>query len=178
MAVRKVKWTVLAVGEGDAEVAWLNHLKDAYFSRACGSTIKIQQAYGKGAANVIKQAITYAADRGYSRCMAVFDTDKDYSEEVAALARKNRLISIPSEPCLEGFLLRLHGDTKVRTSEQHKRRFEQRFGARVQETGVLRSHFGVAFIESIRDAEPLVHLLINTFGIPRRLWRGAQAGLT
>ncbi|WP_343622448.1 hypothetical protein [Roseateles puraquae] len=171
MSIRKVKWTVLAVGEGDSEVALLEHLKAIYFSRSCGSTIKIMQAYGKGAGNVVRHAIAYAADHGYDRSAVLFDTDTDYTPEVIQLAQMHRLITLPAEPCLEGWMLRLHGDNRSRTSDQHKTEFARRFGGRVQDADVLATHFGLRSIEQARNSEPVLHRLINTFGIPRRIAR-------
>lgn len=171
MTIRKVKWTILAVGEGDAEVAFLEHLKEAYFDRACGATMKIHQAYGKGAGNVVQHAIHYAAGRDYSRRVAVFDTDQDYTPEVIELARLHRLVTVPSAPCLEALMLRLSGDTRERSSEQHKREFERRFGGRVQDRNLLARYFPLPELERARDIEPLLHRLINSFGIPRKLAR-------
>lgn len=165
---RRIKWTVLAVGEGDAEVALLDHLKATYFSRACGATMKIQQAYGKGAGNVVDRAIACANDQDYDRCLALFDTDQGYTPEVVARAREHQLVTVPAEPCLEGLMLRLHGDTKARSSDQHKAEFARRFGGRVQDGRVLQTHFHLRALERARGCEPLLHRLINTFGIARR----------
>jgi len=167
MVIRRVNWTVLAVGEGDAEVALLQHLKSIYVHRSCGSTLKILQAYGKGAGNVIRHAIRYGEGQEFDRCIALFDTDKDYTEEVKALAKAERLVEIPSEPCLEALLLCVHGDSKTRTSEQHKLEFLRRFGGRVQDAGVLQAAFTREVLEEARSRISLIHLLINTFGIAR-----------
>lgn len=45
---RKVARTVLLVGEGDSEVAWLQHLKSLYVARGSGVavTIKNQERTG------------------------------------------------------------------------------------------------------------------------------------
>ncbi|WP_349744718.1 hypothetical protein [Roseateles cavernae] len=167
MVIRRVKWAVLAVGEGDAEVALLQHLKTIYIARSCGSTLRIQQAYGKGAGNVVRHAIRYGQGQGYDRCIALFDTDTDYTADVKALAKASSLIEVPSDPCLEALLLRIHGDVKIRISEQHKAEFSRRFGGRIQDVGVLETSFPRDVFEEARKRENLIHLLINTFGVPR-----------
>jgi hypothetical protein len=165
--MRLIKWSVLAVGEGDSEKAFLDHLKAKYISRNCGVALAIKQAYGKGARNVVHQAIRYAKDVSYDRIIALADTDTDYDSEVLKTAEENRVLLLPSDPCFEGLLLRLHGDEKERSSAGHKAEFEARFGGRVQDPDVLDEHFNKEFLEEIRDRNALIHQLINTLGIKR-----------
>ena len=165
--LRRVKWSVLAVGEGDAEVAFLQHLKQCYISRGCGSSLTVKQAFGKGARNVVLHAIRYSDGQDYDRCIALFDTDVDYTEEVRQMARRAKIVTIPSEPCLEGFLLKCSGDDRRRCSDEHKTEFIRRFGGRVQDVGIIPNVFDRVALEAIRDREYLIHKLINTFGVPR-----------
>lgn len=167
MIIRKVKWTVLAVGEGDAEMAFLHHLKDLYISRGCGSSLQITQAYGKGAGNVISCAIRKSDMQDYDRCVALFDTDEGYSDDVIERAREAQIVTIPSDPCFEGLLLRCQGDNRQRCSEEHKAEFVKRFGGRIQDPGIIPAVFTKPLVESLRTREPLLDKLINTFGLPR-----------
>jgi len=165
--MRNIRWTVLAVVEGDAEFALLNHLKAIYLPRNCGVHLKVKTAFGKGAAHVVDHAIKYGERLDFDRCLVVFDTDVDFTNEVVETAEKNNLVLIPCDPCLEGLLLKLHGDLRSRSSEQHKIEFERRFGGRVQEPGVLEQSFGINVFEAARDRESCIHKLINTFGVRR-----------
>lgn len=165
--MRFIKWSVLAVGEGDSEKAFLDHLKASYISRNCGVAMAIKQAYGKGARNVVHQAIRYGKGVSYNRIIALADTDTDYSLEVQKMAEENKILLLPSDPCFEAFLLRLHGDSKVRSSAGHKAAFEAMFNGRVQETGLLEEFFGKEFLEEVRDRNALIHQLINTLGVKR-----------
>jgi hypothetical protein len=165
--MRELLWAVLAIGEGDAEVAFLEHLKAIYVYRGCGATLKVKAALGKGARHVVEHTIQFSSGQEFDRRLVLFDTDTDYDSEVQAIADAARLISFPSSPCLEATLLRLHGDIRERTSDQHKRQFEQRFGGRVQDGAVLATHFDRAALEGWRDANTWLHGLINTFGVRR-----------
>jgi hypothetical protein len=165
--MRLIKWSVLAVGEGDAEKAFLDHLKASYISRNCGVAMTNRLAYGKGARNVVNQAIRYARGVAYSRVLALADTDTDYDVEVQQTAEDNRIILLPSSPCFEALLLRLHGEERERTSAGHKDAFEARFGGRVQDPGLLEKHFPKSFLEQVRDQNALIHQLINTLGVRR-----------
>ena len=50
---RQARKTVLVVGEGHSEVAFLRHLKSLYAPRSCGVAVNISNAHGKGPAHVI-----------------------------------------------------------------------------------------------------------------------------
>ncbi len=57
-----IRTTVLLVGEGDAEVEFLKHLKSLYVPRGMPVHVKIFNAYGKGAANVVSVAIRQSSN--------------------------------------------------------------------------------------------------------------------
>lgn len=167
--MRAIKWSVLAVGEGDSEKAFLEHLKAIYVDRHCGVAMTIRQAYGKGARNVIDHAIRYSRGLSYSRVIALADTDTDYDSSVQCMADAHPMVLIASQPCFEALLLRLHGSDRERTSAEHKAEFESRFGGRVQDRDVLSTHFPKSFLEDVRDKNALIHLLINTLGVKREV---------
>gem|GEM_PF-2578925 len=48
MARLKASRTLLIVGEGRHEEAFLNHLKQLYVPRGCGLSVTIKNARGKG----------------------------------------------------------------------------------------------------------------------------------
>ena len=49
MAIWKAQRTLLIVGEGRHEEAFLNHVKQLYAPRGCGLSVTIKNARGKGA---------------------------------------------------------------------------------------------------------------------------------
>lgn len=74
---RQVARTVLVVGEGDAEVLFLQHLKALYVQRGSGVVVTIKNARGKGAANVVDFAARQSRNAAYDLVVALLDTDSD-----------------------------------------------------------------------------------------------------
>ena len=95
------KWqahkTLLVVGEGYDEVAFLNHLKQ--FPGVCGKGVEItiKNARGKGAAGVIDCAIKLKANAAFDKVAVLLDTDTDWTPAVAKLAKRNSVQVLTSE---------------------------------------------------------------------------------
>jgi len=81
MAIWKAQRTLLIVGEGRHEVAFLNHLKHLYVPRGCGLSVTIKNARGKGALHVINWTARQIANVDYDAVAALLDTDSDWNEE-------------------------------------------------------------------------------------------------
>jgi hypothetical protein len=106
----KGKWkaqrTLLIVGEGFHEEAFLKHVKLMFVARGCGLVVRIKNAKGRGARHVIEKAIALSNNADYDNVAALFDTDQDWSKEVDALAERNNITTLTSDSCLEAMLLR------------------------------------------------------------------------
>lgn len=103
----KAQQTLLIVGEGRHEEAFLLHMKSVFITRGCGLVVKIKNARGKGAQHVIDHTIRQSSNVEYDNVAALFDTDQDWSETVAALANLNQIQMLKSDKCLEEMLLRV-----------------------------------------------------------------------
>ncbi|MCL4315541.1 MAG: RloB domain-containing protein [Gammaproteobacteria bacterium] len=104
---RVVLKTVLLVGEGHSEKAFLEHLKSLYISRGCGVHVTIRNAYGKGPEHVIEKVTRYARNADFKLKAALLDEDIPWSPQIIQYAKRNRVSLIGSSPCLEGFLLKI-----------------------------------------------------------------------
>ncbi|BEO46573.1 RloB domain-containing protein [Serratia marcescens] len=101
--VRKTKPTLLLVGEGFCEKAFLAHLKGMY---SLGHIrISICTAKGKGPDHVIKHALSCKQCDGYDRVAVLLDTDLPWPKETVKKATSKGLLLVGSDPCLEGLLL-------------------------------------------------------------------------
>lgn len=115
----KARETLLIVGEGFSEAAFLNHVKQLFSTRGNGRQIKIQNAKGKGAKHVIEWTIQQARNTQYDTVAVVFDTDTScWSAKIRKKADKYKINLLTSEPCFEAMLLRVlgkpdHGDSKA-----------------------------------------------------------------
>lgn len=162
---RQAARTLLLVGEGDAEVLFLQHLKALYVQRGSGVAVTIKNARGKGAAQVVEFSRRHSINAAYDVVAALLDTDTDWNDKTRSAARKARVHVVPCAPCLEAILLEAHlVSVRGRTTAQLKQDFAARFGAAASESLVLK-HFPRDVIESARARvdvlQQLVHLLTH-----------------
>lgn len=122
--------TVLIVGEGLAEAHFLAHCKRLFLSRSAGISVAIQDARGKGAANVISHAIKQKARTNFDDYFALFDADTDWTEKLKKEAKTKNIQVLVAQPCLEVLLLDIHSQpTQGKNTKQLKTQFESFFGA-------------------------------------------------
>ncbi len=159
---RQVACTVLVVGEGDSEVAWLQHLKSLYVARGSGVAVTIKNARGKGAAHVVDVAIRQSRNAAFDVRVVLLDTDTDWTDKTRATARKAKVQVVPADPCLEAWLLAVHAyPVHGKTSAQLKQDFAARFGAAATDPKVFARHFPHAFLEEKRLRLPALAALIG-----------------
>jgi hypothetical protein len=103
--VRKQRKTLLAMGEGKAEAAFLAHLRKLYCTNGKGVNVTIRNANGKGPGNVIATAIGALRITSYDKKLCLLDTDLDWTIENKKDAKRKKIELIGSTPCLEGLLL-------------------------------------------------------------------------
>lgn len=88
---RAVLRTVLLVGEGYAEVAFIAHLKALYLPRGCGIALTVKNARGKGALHVVEVSICQSRNSAFDVRAVLLDTDTDWNEKTQAMARKAKV---------------------------------------------------------------------------------------
>lgn len=138
---RQAARAALLVGEGDAEVLFLHHLKALYVFRGSGVAVTIKNARGRGAAHVVDFARRQSANAAYDVVAALLDTDTDWNDKTRQAAKRARIHAIECEPCLEACLLQVHGvSVEGRSTLQLKRSFAERYGGPAHDERVMR-HF-------------------------------------
>jgi hypothetical protein len=164
MTIWKAQRTLLIVGEGYDEVAFLNHLKQLYVPRGCGLSVTIKNARGKGALHVVNWTAGQAAIAKYDVVAALLDTDTDWDEKAAKLARTRKILVLKSEPCFEAMMLRLIG--KAPTNGAHA--LKQQFAPYVNNDATLRDHYALYFgpdcLQAGRGKELTVDALLKLLG--------------
>lgn len=161
MIIRVVRQTVLIVGEGYAEEAFLKHLRSLYTSRAEGRSLTVRNARGKGAASVVSETGRIARRLPHSFVASLFDADTDLDGAVAQEARKKKIVPVSCNPCIEAVLLRMHGDAEERDSAGHKKAFEQRFGVPAHDARVYPKHFPRELLDAVRSTCPQLNELLT-----------------
>lgn len=119
---RAARHTVLLVGEGTTDWAFLKHIKSLYISRGCGVSATIRNAHGKGPDHVVDYAIRQCRNADYDRVVTLLDTDLPMSAAVRGRARSKKVRVIESTPCIEGLLLKILGEHVPGTSAECKTR--------------------------------------------------------
>lgn len=108
--IRRIKLaTLLIVGEGVHEKAFLQHMKLVYDSEN-NQAVKVDAASGGSPIEIIDETIRKFNHADYSRKVILLDADVTIRQQDWDKAKKNKIELIVSEPvCFEGMLLEVLG---------------------------------------------------------------------
>jgi len=151
---RSVSYTVLLVGEGTTEQAFLRYIKSLYISRGCGVGVTIRNARGKGPDHVVDYAIRQCRNAAYDRVVVLLDTDLEMSAAVRRRARTKKVQIIGSTPCVEGLLLAILGEHVPATSAECKQRYGGVLPARLMLLEDYSEHFPKNLLDGRRAEVP------------------------
>ena len=157
------KWqrvaTLLLVGEGATEVAFLNHVKTLYVARGTGLRVTIKNARGKGAKHVIEWTIRQIGD--FDTKAALLDTDQDWTPAVMKVAKSAKVRVLKSEPQVEAMLLRVLGQSDFGDS----RTLKARLAPFVRNDALVAENYADRFdrvcLEAARQREPTLDELLG-----------------
>lgn len=158
---RAQKQTLLLVGEGYDEEAFLKYLKSQLVGREVGLEVKIKNAKGKGAKHVIDWTIRQAKQADYDRVAALLDTDTNWTPAVQKKAKVEKIIVLPSEPCFEAMLLRLIGVTPEIDTKKLKKQFEPYVNGVSTVPENYAVHFSPDKLKNKRDLEKTIDELLK-----------------
>jgi hypothetical protein len=160
LPTRHASRTLLLVGEGETEVAFLTHVKGIYAPRGCGLAVRVLSARGKGPENVVETVVRHCAIRSYDMRAALLDTDIAWTPDVRRRAASKRITLVGSDPCLEGLLLTVLGQPVPRRSADCKRAFAGVFRGNPLRSGDYAAQFAGPVLEAARGhVETLASLL-------------------
>lgn len=164
MAIWKAQRTLLIVGEGYDEEAFLNHVKQLYAPRGCGLIVTIKNARGKGAQHVIDWTRRQTANIDYDAVAALLDTDTDWTPVVAKLAKTKKIQVLKSEPCFESLMLRLLGENPIGDAKALKTQFSPFVNHDATQRHHYATHFGSERLQAGRVHEPTIDTLLKLLG--------------
>lgn len=161
LALRQAKTTLLIVGEGDTEKAFLDHLKTHYVTRGCGVSVTTRNAHGKGPENVVDVAIRHARGAAYTHVAALMDTDLPWTAKLRKLARAKKICLIGATPCCDGLLLRILGESVPEESALCKSKLVERLGQKPVVPDAYRQEFSKALLDDRRHTDGTLDKLLT-----------------
>ena len=157
------KRTLLIVGEGADEKAFLSYLKQQLVPRGAGLMVTIKNAKGKGAKGVLDYTIKQIRIPEYNTVAALFDTDTDWTDALVKQAKKHKVLLLKSEPCFEAMLLRLLGITTELDSKKLKAQFAPFVNNEATDSKQYAKHFNPEKLEAMQHTEPTIEMLLSLF---------------
>lgn len=161
MAIWKAQRTLLIVGEGYHEEAFLNHVKQLYAPRGCGLSVTIKNARGKGAKHVIDWTIRQIANVDYDTVAAMLDTDTDWTPTIAKQAKSKKIQVLASDPCFDAVMLRLLGKTPAGDAKTMKKQLAPFVSNDPTQRQNYAAHFGPECLEAGCAHEPAIDALFR-----------------
>lgn len=151
--IKKVRQTtLLIVGEGAHDKAFLDHLKSLYDGRESGQRVKIESGDGGSPHDLIKNTIKKISHVDYDKVIIFMDSDVEIKISDRSEAKRKNITLILSEPiCLEGYLLKLLGRRVPSNAEQCKSILHGLLSGPPTEYKSYRALFNREFIESLDD---------------------------
>lgn len=160
---RQAKKTVLFIGEGITEQAFLDYLKSIYISRGCGLSVKVQAANGGSPACILDYAIKQTRNRAYDRVAVLLDTDKEWGQKVKQDAKKNKIELIGSAPCIEGLILQLLKQPVPYASDDCKKHGQKLFKGKLTQKESYAEHLPMEYLADIKAEFPVLERILSYY---------------
>lgn len=160
------KRTVLFVGEGPMERAFLRHVIDCFIQRDGQVAAKAENAHGGDPSVVIATAKKLLRQRSYDRCLVLMDTDRSWPANLPTHIGKTSVVFVPEEPVIEGLLLRILGHPNITTSTtvaECKRVLYRNYIDEKRRTNPLgyKRYFSRGLLESSRSSCPPLNMILQ-----------------
>ena len=155
--------TLLAVGEGKSDAAFLKYLRAQFCAGGSGVSVTVRQANGKGPSNVISTAIGALRISSYDKKLCLLDTDIDWTNQNKIDAKRKKIELIGSTPCLEGLLLQILGRQSPSVSDDCKRQLKAITGKEMFEVEDYAVHFTYFHLQSVRTNIAELDKLLRLF---------------
>lgn len=166
---RHTKKTVLIVGEGPTEKAFLQYLKDMHITRDMDIAVKVECGSGGSPRSVVEKAVRLKGSRAYDKCFVLVDADLPFEFDRGLerrIHKKPRIEMLNATPCIEGLLLAildLNFSQQATTSTESKKIFETKHLPEDKKTDT-RSYeriFSKQIIEERRRAVPELDAILR-----------------
>ncbi|WP_216643660.1 hypothetical protein [Spiribacter salilacus] len=118
---RRALKSLLIVGEGAHDRAFVDHLKSLYDQRKSGQTVTVRAGDGGSPRDLLKRMVRCYQHKDYDQRVLLLDDDVGVTQPARDIARKHDIEMILSSPvCLEGMLLDVLGVSIPSTAQSCK----------------------------------------------------------
>ena len=163
---KSVRKTVLLCCEGKADQTFVAYLRSTYTAGRRGAPyVSPKQAGGKGSNNVIATLIGELRCSKPDRAVALLDADCLPTAAKRREAHRNGIEFIALEPCLEGFLLKVLGQTVPQSSQACKDRLKRIDRREPFEAGFYADNFPKALLDAARRSVAELDSLLSLFHV-------------
>ncbi len=161
--VKRIQKTLLIVGEGPSEWAFLKHMQSIYDSRENGQKVTIHASNGKSPENIVNTAIRFRGE--FNKKVVFIDSDIALTNKVRREIKSKRIEVIYSQPiCLEGMLLSMLKEVIPITSPQCKKALHPKLDDNPTKSGSYSTLFTREVLDTcnIESISKLIKLLSNS----------------
>jgi len=153
--------TLLVVGEGDTEIAFLQHLRAMYCANGVGVRVTIRNAQGGGPTSIVNYVIRQLRLASFDYRIAFLDTDIPWSDGLKKVAKQHQIVMIGSAPCFEGLLLAILNLPVPQLADQCKKVLQQRTKADMTEVRDYALCFSKEVLQSARQSQGGLDVLLR-----------------
>ena len=113
--------TLLVMGEGEHDKAFLSHMKGIYHERRSGSKVTLDFSSGGSPHDIIKDTVKKSSHVDYDQKFILMDSDVPVKQQDIKMANDSGITILYSEPlCLEGMLLSVLAQSIPHTAQKCK----------------------------------------------------------
>lgn len=132
--IRRTKKTILIVGEGPTDKAFLQHIKQLYVTREMDIAVKVECGSGGAPKSVVERTVRLKGSRSYDKCYVLVDADLPFepdSDLEKRMRKRPRIEMLKATPCIEGLLLAIleypDFSQQSTTSDKSKKAFKAKY---------------------------------------------------
>ena len=115
------KTTLLVMGEGEHDKAFLSHMKGIYHERRSGSKVTLDFSSGGSPHDIIKDTVKKSRHVDYDQKFILMDSDVPVKQQDIKAADDSGISILYSKPlCLEGMLLSILAQSIPNTAQKCK----------------------------------------------------------
>lgn len=139
--------SLIVVGEGPHDEAFIGHMKVLYDNRATNQKVKVESADGGSPSDIINYVVR-KKHISYDRKVILMDSDIPLKQQDRDNAKKNNITLIQSTPiCLEGMLLEVLGLKAPKSNDACKSKLHPRLSG----SPTMKSSYASLFTKDVLD---------------------------